>query len=145
MGDVVVDVSLAAKWVIREREGDEARAMLLRWHERGICRTGPSWFVCELGNNVCPRLLRGRTTPAGATASVDAVLARVVLLDVEPVLTKRALELADEAGRPASYDAQCLALADPLGRELWTADRRLWNSTRRTRSWVRWVGEDSAP
>ncbi len=82
---------------------------------------------------------------AGVKAAVDGVIAQVVLLDVEPVLTKRALELADEFGPSASSDAPYLALAEHPDCELRTADQRLWNTTRQTLPSVRRVGEDGAP
>lgn len=78
-----------------------------------------------------------------AKVGVDVVLEQVILLDVEPAMTKRAIEFADTFNRPASYDAHYLALAEYLECELWTADERLWNATKATLPWVRWVGEVS--
>ena len=60
-------------------------------------------------------------------------------------MTKRALELADALNQSASYDAHYVALAEPLGCDMWTADERFWNSTRATLKRVRWVGEVATP
>lgn len=142
MSDVVVDASLAAQWILVEPYSDESRALLRDWDARQVRRVAPGWFACEMGNVVYKRILRGQMTVAGAQAAVDAVLGQVALLDVDPApATKRALEIADEFDRPAAYDAHYLTLAERLGCEFWTADKRLWNATRRSLTWVRWVGE----
>jgi predicted nucleic acid-binding protein len=41
--------------------------------------------------------------------------------------------------RAAAYDSFYLALAERLGCNLWTADRRLWQAV--SAGWVRLVGE----
>ena len=144
MSDVVVDTSLAAQWIIREEHADEARALLRDWDAAQVRRVVPSWFACEVGNVFYKRVVRGLMTVGQAQHSVDVILGQVVMLDVEPMLTKRAIELADRFYRPASYDAHYLALAEHLGCELWTADEKFWNATRSSLAWVRWVGQVTA-
>ncbi len=60
-----------------------------------------------------------------------------------PQLQRRALELAALYNRPKAYDAQYLAVAELVGCELWTLDRRLVNAVAGELPWVRWIGEES--
>jgi predicted nucleic acid-binding protein len=145
MSEVVVDASLAVQWVIQEEHTREARALLRDWDAAQTRRSVPGWFACEVGNVFYKRVIRGRMTVTQAKAGVDVVLGQVTMLDVEPAMPKRALEFADTLGRPTTYDAHYLALAEHLGCELWTADERLWNASRATLPWVRWVGEVASP
>jgi predicted nucleic acid-binding protein len=59
----------------------------------------------------------------------------------EAALHQRALDLAERFSLPAAYDAHYLALAEQLGAEFWTADRKLVRAVQSTLPWVRLVGE----
>lgn len=144
MSDVVVDASLAVKWFLEEEQSIEARQLLREWEAARVRRVAPSWFACEVGNVLHRRLIRGQITLGRARIAVDLVLGQVVTVDVEPAITQRAIEFADRFDHGASYDAQYLALAEHLGCEVWTSDRRLWRSTGGELSWVRWLGEVAA-
>ncbi len=54
-------------------------------------------------------------------------------------LHRQALKIAQRYNLPATYDAHYLALAERLGIEFWTADRRLFNAVRSSLSWVNLV------
>jgi predicted nucleic acid-binding protein len=49
--------------------------------------------------------------------------------------------LAKKFDRPAAYDSHYLALAEMLGCELWTGDRRLYNAVKDELPWVKWLGD----
>lgn len=49
--------------------------------------------------------------------------------------------IVDDYGLPAVYDAIYLALADQLGYEFWTADRRLIRIVAGKLDNVRWIGD----
>ena len=140
MSDVVVDSSLAVKWVLSEVHTAEAEALLRDWQARAVRRVVPSWFACEVAN-VLYRRIPDELTIREAQIGVRSILDEVVVLDFEPALATRALELALSYRQPASYDAHYLALAERLSCELWTADRRFWSSTVGSLPWFRWVGE----
>jgi predicted nucleic acid-binding protein len=74
-----------------------------------------------------------------AREAIDATLALRVTLSSDANDHLRALELAAQLNRPATYDAHYLALAERLGVEFWTADERLYNATRHALPWVRLV------
>lgn len=56
---------------------------------------------------------------------------------------QRAMEIARRFGRPAAYDAHYIALAERLGIEFWTADRRLANAVEHSLSWVHLASDAS--
>jgi predicted nucleic acid-binding protein len=48
--EIVVDASLAVKWVLIENWSVEARVQLAAWEDQHIRRIVPSWFACEIAN-----------------------------------------------------------------------------------------------
>jgi predicted nucleic acid-binding protein len=53
-----------------------------------------------------------------------------------------ALSWASRLKQMVAYDSQYLALAEQIGAEFWTADKRLAESARKAGAhWVRWLGE----
>jgi predicted nucleic acid-binding protein len=57
-------------------------------------------------------------------------------------LYQRAFELATRFGHPRAYDAHYLAVAEQEGCELWTMDRRLYESVRRELPKVKHVSQE---
>jgi predicted nucleic acid-binding protein len=78
---------------------------------------------------------------------VQTSLDELLGMELEVVLASAklhrcALEWADRLGQSRAYDAQYLALAEQMGAELWTGDRRLANGAFALGvEWVHWVGE----
>jgi predicted nucleic acid-binding protein len=75
-------------------------------------------------------------TLATVRLALKAALALPVRLYGEPALHHRARDLAARFALPAAYDAHYLALADWLGGEFWTADRRLGGVVQEDLPWV---------
>jgi predicted nucleic acid-binding protein len=144
---VVVDASVALKWVLEEPYTSEATALLAEWEERGVEILVPALLSYEVSNALFKRVRRGELTIEEAKEGLEAVLVALPAPADEPheVIYARALELAHRFGRPASYDAHYLALAELEGCELWTADETLRNAVKEDISWVRWIGEFSSP
>jgi predicted nucleic acid-binding protein len=78
-------------------------------------------------------------TTNAARKALETALALPITMSSDLGDHLRALELAAQLNRPATYDAHYLALAERLGVEFWTADERLYNATRHALPWVRLV------
>jgi predicted nucleic acid-binding protein len=119
---VVVDSSVAVKWLLTDGEDRVADALAIRdAHERGdVVLTAPSYILLEILN-----ALRSRGSDAISLSAAARVLLRAHL-ELAPVedLAPRAAEIAVTHGLTV-YDAAFVALAESLDAELVTADRRL--------------------
>ncbi|HEY7030807.1 MAG TPA: type II toxin-antitoxin system VapC family toxin [Thermomicrobiales bacterium] len=142
---VVVDASLAVKWVLREVHTPEAVYLLTEWEQRRVRRLAPTWFLAEVANVRYKGVRRQTVTIPVARLAIRRISQAVILRPIGPRLAERAIELADLMGQPASYEAQYLTLAERVGCEFWTADERLWNSVKTVLPWVRWVGQVTLP
>ncbi len=125
-GAVVVDASVALKWVLPEPDAELARRLFEELAAAGAVVYVPELFWLETGN-VLWRLTRGpdaRLSPAEALELLDVL--RVAPLRSEPVapLAARALEIG-LAVDITTYDAAYVALAELQNARLWTADARL--------------------
>lgn len=140
---VVVDASIALKWVIDESDSDTAEALLAMWNNEEIVMLAPILLVYEVANILYQNVRKGKITLRRAKEALEEILLIGLELDFsqDPALAMRAMELAAQYNLPAVYDPQYLALAESKGCEFWTADTRLWNSIRGKLDWVRWMGD----
>ncbi len=143
-GCVVVDASLAVKWVLKEPYADEALALAAEWAAAGINPVAPGLLFVEATNVLHRRAVLGHISMSEAGRLLNGLLSLGIQIRESPQIHVRAMELAHELGRPAVYDTHYLALADLLECELWTADERFFNSVRGRQPRVRWLGEYSA-
>jgi predicted nucleic acid-binding protein len=140
-GEIVVDASLALKWVLEEPYSTEAHKLLENWGGQQNKLLAPALFLYEVANALSKRIQRHQLTLAQAKERLGFFLESGPLLQQIGAVHPRALELADRFRLPTAYDAHYLALAEFQQCEFWTADERLWNSVKRELRWVRWLGE----
>ena len=140
---VVVDTSIAIKWVLQESDSDIAETMLIEWSSNGVVILAPALLTYEVANALYKKARKDEITFEMAKEALTKVLLSGVVLNFsqDSNLGRRAIELARQFGLPATYDAHYLALAEREGCELWTADTRMWNSIRGKLVWVRWIGD----
>ncbi len=141
---VVVDASLAFKWLVKEIHTDEANDLGRWWNNQGTRIAAPYLMPVEVTNALHRRVARGELTLEAATQRVQSLLSSGLELHQPSQLYGRALELASQLGQGAAYDAHYLALAETLGCEMWTADRRFYRAASPVVRSVRWVGETTA-
>lgn len=139
---VVVDSSVAFKWIVEEEYSDEAWVLLSKWRNEQTHVMAPTWFLFEISNILYQRIRRGHLTLDGATRMLTELRAAgVELIGYDESLHTRALGLAYQFNLGATYDAHYMALAERMNCELWTADERLWNAVKSGIDTVRWIGE----
>ena len=117
---LVVDASVALKWLHSEIGSTEADALLTR----GELVIAPDLVVPEVCNVTWKMIRRGMMTPdqqASAMTRLPAIFDEIVPTET---LARRAAAISTHLDHPA-YDCFYLALAEQRGATLVTADRRL--------------------
>lgn len=138
---MVVDASLALKWVEREPCSDEASELLEIWQKQCRRLTAPTLFAYEATNALAKRVKRGQLTVEIAKERLASLLENGPALEHDVTVNLRALDIMQRFSLPSAYDAHCLALAQSRQCECWTADERLGNTVRSALPWVRWIGQ----
>ena len=136
-GSVVVDASLAVKWLVEEDDSDKAHAALQSWVAQDITRIAPHLMPFEVANALHRRVLRGELNVGDSIRMIARLLASRLELHQPPGLHVRALQLASQLKQNAAYDAHYLALAESVGCELWTADERFVLPRGKPKHWQR--------
>ena len=144
-GSVVVDASLAVKWLVEEDDSDTAHAALQFWVAQDITRIAPYLMPFEVANVLHRRVLRGELNAGDSLRMMALLLESSLELHQPPEIHVRALQLASQLKQNAAYDAHYLALAESLGCELWTADERFYRAASPSIDNVRWLGEFVVP
>ena len=138
---VVVDASVAFKWLVREEHTDKALAILRVWDSQDIRPSAPYLMPFEVANALHRRITQGELSVEAAADLIGSLLSSRLELHQPPNLHRRALELAGQLKQGAVYDAHYLALAESLDCELWTADQRFYRAAGPGVENLRWIGE----
>ncbi len=124
---VVVDASVALKWVVTEHGSEQADAVLAAMVEGAVSLVAPEHLIGEISNGLRKRVAQRALSVDDALSALDAVAA----LELEYIGGAerwfRSLSAALEWG-VTTYDALYVLLAIDLHAELITADRRLVDS-----------------
>lgn len=121
---VVLDASVAVRWVVEEAGSDEAAALL----ERDVAWIAPRLLLTEAASALRRKVADKALAPAAAAQSLDALLQAIAdgvirLIDDERVIAP-ALLLAVSLQHKVP-DCLYLALAEREGAGIATADDRL--------------------
>ncbi len=114
-----------------------------RWRDEGRVLIAPSLWRLEVTSGLRKLAAAGILTSAEAQTLLDLFLSWDVEVDTDdPELLREAYLWAERIGDRVIYDSLYLALAERLGAEFWTADKRLVNSARQVGAdFVRFLGE----
>lgn len=140
---VVVDASLALKWVLAEPDSGIAIMLLDHWTSEGTDVIAPALFAYEVTNTLYRQVVSGKITYNEAEQGLIDLFFTGILLKffLYEDVSSHAMELAHRFKLPATYDAHYLALAQRENCQYWTADTRLWNAVKGKLSWVRWFSD----
>jgi len=127
---LIIDASVALKWLIRETDSDAAIALL----DLGDLIV-PDLIFSEIANAIWKKRRRGELAAVPAQLAVLTSLLRV---EPTPALASRAVEMAVELDHTA-YDCIYLALAETLDDHVVTADQRFVRACAGTRHAARLV------
>jgi len=138
---ICVNTGFLLRLLIPTETTPKAEALWARWHREERETVAPTLLYYEVSNALHRYVVQGLASPAEAAALLDVALRLDVVLHDDPELHRHALRLAQRFSLPATYDAHYLALADRLGAELWTADRRLVAKVEGELRFVRLLGD----
>ncbi len=127
---VVVDASVALKWVVTEAGSDEATSLLTHLADGAVSLVAPEHLVGEVGNGLRKRVAQGVLDADDALAALDAVASLGLEFIGGTERWFRSLRAALDWG-VTTYDALYVLLALDLDAELITADLRLVDSALR--------------
>ena len=139
MKDVVVDASLAIKWVLREEDSQVAKALLQTWKSEGVSVLAPGLFTSEVTNILHRQVVSAKLSYNDAQQLLKKLLSIGIIFDFSDYeeISIRAMDFAHQFNLAAAYDAHYLALAEYYGCLFWTADARLFHAVSGKLPWIR--------
>ncbi len=136
--NIVVDASVAAKWLLVETDSDKAQALFRAWTAKRVSLLAPQILPAEVANALWKRVMRDLLPWAEAVRLQREFNDLAIPLHPIGDLVDAALDLALRF-RHSVYDGLYLALARETGADFVTADERLvkltGGSTRLLRQW----------
>ena len=139
MNKVVVDASIALRWVLRDEKEARVDALLEQWVISLTEMVAPPLFLAEVTNALYLSVRRNRLTLQEAELALNTIIQLGVQTAEPPGLYPRSLHLAATYAVANAYDAQYLALGEIEGCEVWTADQRLAASIRPSPPWLKLI------
>lgn len=134
---IVVDASFLLKLFLNEPDSHRARAQWDGWLQLGEAILAPPILWPETLSVLRRSVHRSIVSEADADRAFGALENLNIEVREPPGLYRTAWALAQRFHRPTVYDCCYLALAEMVGCDLWTADRRLLNVVSAGLPWVR--------
>ena len=144
MVKIVVDANMVAALTIPLPYSAQATRQMVTWQRTEAELFAPTLLEYEMVTALRKAIVVEMITADEAIDAIESLLA----LNIQTVAPTRqlhdnALQWSERLRQKAAYDAQYLALAEQLGAEFWTADRRVANGAQQVGvTWVHWIGEN---
>lgn len=133
---IVIDSGVLIASVVEETYTAQADALLNRIKTQELRIAAPPLLRYEVVATLRKLTHRGTINADDGVTLIKQALNTPIEWMLDDSLLERAYQLATEHGLPSAYDAQYLAVAERLGCELWTFDRRLFNTVHDKLTWV---------
>lgn len=124
---ICVDANLIVR-LVADPQDTIIRERWQQWDEDGRRLAAPTLVHYETANALYQYHRQGFLSGETIRRAQEAALALPLTLYGDADLHRAAVLLAQRLALPATYDAHYLAVAERLGAELWTADRRLFEA-----------------
>lgn len=138
---VCVDASFVVKLGLPEEGSDRAESLWREWHRQGKAVTAPPLLCYEITSVLRNAVYRGRITQEEGLQILEYLLALSIRFLAPEKMHLNAWQIATSLRQPAAYDAHYLALAQNIGCDLWTGDKRLHQKVKEKMPWVKLVQE----
>jgi predicted nucleic acid-binding protein len=140
---IVIDSNLAVWEVVPVLAQADVSSHFVAWGQAATRLCAPTLWIAESVSAVRSAVYTRLISPQEGELAIDDLFAlEVEILPMDIRLSHSALQWAERLGQRRAYDATYLALAEDLGTDFWTAERRLVNSAQQAGlPWVRWIGE----
>ena len=122
---VVVDASVVLKLLLPEDQSGTVHRLWARWLEQDREIAAPFLLAYEVTSVLRNKMVRREVPPEAGEAAFLAYRSQEISLHHPDGIEEKMWALAKHWNLPTCYDATYLALAELLGYEFWTADRRL--------------------
>ncbi len=140
-GLVVIDAGVAVKAVLPNLQQAHCLALVQTFVDAQPA--APALWAHETTSAICKAFHFGEITEKEARQALeklDALGVRLFVPDAGQNLA--ALDWSLRLKRASAYDSYYLVLAQALGCDFWTADKRLFNALQDVQlGWVRWIEE----
>lgn len=125
---VCVDASIIIKWVIPERDSEQALDLLANLADRGAIFVEPALLLYEVPSAILRKVAKGQMSADEADeafAKFQFLATRMSVSAEDRQRVQRAWTIASEHGLSRIYDSVYVALAEEFGADCWTADAKL--------------------
>lgn len=137
---VILDASVVVKLFVAEEFSDLAAALVNDTLEAGLTILAPWHMRGEVANAIHKQWREGRITSDEVNQALDDFFDLPIIFLSSAELYRRVVLFARDNGQRTIYDSLYVMLAEMLGFEFWTDDRRLIESVQSNASSVRWLG-----
>ncbi|MDZ7960315.1 MAG: type II toxin-antitoxin system VapC family toxin [Aulosira sp. DedQUE10] len=125
---VCVDASFIVRFLADISPDSVYQQKMYQWQTQGYTLVAPTLMIYEVCNAFHRAVVAGQITQDEGAELLDEAINLGVRFYGDAELHRQAFNIAQRYSLAATYDAHYLALAEQLGIELWTADRRLFNA-----------------
>ena len=136
---LVCDASVVIRYLLPSAEQPHYQQLWQSWMTTGVTLYAPTLWLYEVMSGLSKGVFFKAITSADAAALIPIVHQLPVELVVPTAdISQKALTHTQRLKRKNPYDSYYVVLAQELGCELWTADKKLFNAV--GRPWVKWAG-----